>query len=143
MRLVLDTNVVLDLLLFADPSVRPIAAACSAGRARCLADAATLDEWQRVVSYRDFGLAPAQARALVARYREQTLLVGPPADPLPLLPRCRDRDDQKFLELAARAGADLLVTKDKALLRLKDRPGLDFRIADPVAAGQLLTSTLP
>lgn len=141
MRLVLDTNVVLDLLLFADPSVRPIAAACSSGWACCLADAATLDEWQRVVGYKDFGLAPAQVRALGTRYREQVLLVGPPTEPLPPLPRCRDRDDQKFLELAARAGADLLVTKDKALLRLKGRQGLGFSIADPVAAGTLLTST--
>ena len=89
MRLVLDTNVVLDLLLFADPSVRPIAAACSAGRARCLADAATLDEWQRVVSYRDFGLAPAQARALVARYREHM------AAPMPLIGVSAGGDHEK------------------------------------------------
>lgn len=35
-----------------------------------------------------------------------------------LLPRCRDADDQKFLILAARCRADLLLTRDKLLLRL-------------------------
>ncbi len=35
-----------------------------------------------------------------------------------LLPRCRDTDDQKFLILAARCRADLLLTRDKLLLRL-------------------------
>jgi predicted nucleic acid-binding protein len=34
------------------------------------------------------------------------------------LPKCRDTDDQKFMEVAARCRADLLVTRDKELLRL-------------------------
>jgi len=50
------------------------------------------------------------------------------------LPRCKDPDDQKFLELAARTGANLLVSKDKALLRLARKPGLPFRIATPANA---------
>ena len=37
------------------------------------------------------------------------------------LPLCRDPDDQKFLELAFAAGADILITKDKALLDLYRR----------------------
>ena len=45
------------------------------------------------------------------------------------LPRCRDADDQKFLELAATAGADVLVTKDRELLRMKR--GLPFRVLPP------------
>ena len=44
------------------------------------------------------------------------------------LPPCRDPDDQKFLELAAGAGADALVTKDRELLRLR---GLPFRVCAP------------
>jgi predicted nucleic acid-binding protein len=41
--------------------------------------------------------------------------------PDPSLPRCRDRDDQKFLELAFAAKASVLLTRDKALLRLAGR----------------------
>ncbi len=34
------------------------------------------------------------------------------------LPVCSDPDDQKFLELALQSEADVLITKDKALLKL-------------------------
>jgi predicted nucleic acid-binding protein len=49
------------------------------------------------------------------------------------LPRCSDRDDQKFLELARDAKANILLTKDKALLKLArktQQAGL-FRIMLP------------
>jgi hypothetical protein len=42
--------------------------------------------------------------------------LGPGARALPLI--CRDRDDQKFLDLALLAGAPFLVTRDRALLDL-------------------------
>jgi predicted nucleic acid-binding protein len=51
------------------------------------------------------------------------------------LPRCRDADDQKFLEVARDAGAMLLISRDKALLRV-DRHSLVremFRIRTPEA----------
>ena len=35
-----------------------------------------------------------------------------------VLPRCRDADDQKFLILGVRCKADLLITRDKLLLKL-------------------------
>ena len=49
------------------------------------------------------------------------------------LPRCRDPDDQKFLEVARDARAHLLVSKDKALLELVRgrRKSLPFRILTP------------
>jgi predicted nucleic acid-binding protein len=47
-----------------------------------------------------------------------------------LLPACRDRDDQKFLEAALAAGAGFLVTRDRALLGLARR-ALPFRILTP------------
>jgi predicted nucleic acid-binding protein len=52
------------------------------------------------------------------------------------LPRCQDRDDQKFLELARDARADWLITADKALLKLARRDKLRglFRILTPDAA---------
>ena len=51
------------------------------------------------------------------------------------LPVCTDRDDQKFLEVARDARAAVLITKDKALLKLARktaRAGL-FRIMLPEA----------
>lgn len=45
------------------------------------------------------------------------LVFGDPQDQ-PSVPKCRDADDQKFVELAYRAGADALVSGERALLDL-------------------------
>jgi predicted nucleic acid-binding protein len=54
------------------------------------------------------------------------------------LPRCRDPDDQKFLEAALAAHADFLITKDRALLHVARRRSraLPFRIVTPQAFGR-------
>lgn len=140
LRLVLDTNVVLDLFHFADPAAHPILAAVEAGHACCLADEATLGELARVVTYPEFALSPDAGAALVERYRALLTLTPLDGVPPPALPKCRDPDDQKFLELAARVGADLLISKDKALLKLKRRQGLGFRIMTPAEASAVVNS---
>lgn len=77
----------------------------------------------------------------VDRYNRYSNLIRMiPQGEAPPLPRCKDRDDQKFLELAARCQVDILVSKDKALLRLKGRTTLDFRIMQPPAVASLLSA---
>jgi putative PIN family toxin of toxin-antitoxin system len=132
LRLVLDTNVVLDLLHWREVAVQPIYAAIAGGRAAALADRRTLAELERVLAYREFGLEAASAHALAERYCEVVRYV--PDGAAPVLPRCRDRDDQMFLELAARGQADLLVSRDKALLGLRGRTRLTFAIVPPATA---------
>jgi len=106
-------------------------AALEAGRIECLADARTLNELQRVLTYPQLKLTPEMIAERWARY---SALVQVVADgEAPPLPRCKDRDDQKFLELAARANADILVSKDKALLKLRGRTKLAFQIVKPAA----------
>ncbi len=139
-RLVLDTNVVLDLLHFDDPAVAPLRRALQDGRAACVGNTACRDELAHVVRYPQFRIGDDDARRLLDAY---DALVQPcaaaAADSLPPLPLCRDPDDQKFLELARAARADLLVTKDKALLALaKKSARLGFRIAAPAGAAELL-----
>ena len=140
-RLVLDTNVVLDLFHWANVDAVPIMAALEAGRIECLADQRTLDELARVLTYPQLKLTPEMIAERWSRYRTQVTLVE--AGEAPPLPRCKDPDDQKFLELAARTGADLLVSKDKALLKLKGRTRLAFRILPPAAASALLADAPP
>ena len=141
MRLVLDTNVWLDWLVFDDPCVAPIRAAVAAGRAEICIDAACEAELERALGYdlgRKFTIdAQAQAACLaecrrVARRIESACPEAERAQ----LPACRDPDDQKFMEAALAAKADFLVTKDRALLELARRT-LRFRIVPPegVAAG--------
>jgi predicted nucleic acid-binding protein len=58
------------------------------------------------------------------------------------LPRCRDRDDQKFLELAYQASATALLTRDEELLRLARRTkrnGLFF-ILPPTSWQEMMLS---
>jgi len=131
MRIVLDTNIWLDWLVFNDPAVMPLKAACSDGAVRIAINAACLEELGRVLAYPEFELDAATRNALFTQvrnctYRVETRLLSP-------LPRCTDPDDQKFLELARDARADWLITKDKAVLSLarKRWEVVGFRIGTP------------
>jgi len=139
-RIVLDTNVVLDLLHYDDAVARPLLHALEAGRVRCVVTSATLDEWRRVLTYPAFGLDSARQAALYARY--QALAVLEPATVVADLPRCRDPDDQKFIELATTARAQGLVSKDRAVLRLRRHCVAHFRIMPPAEAVCWLTDRL-
>jgi len=77
-----------------------------------------MDELQRVLAYPQFGLDAAERLTAFERYRALVQLVDVPAAAIPL-PQCSDRDDQKFLELAWYSQARWLITKDKALLRMR------------------------
>lgn len=130
MKLVLDTQVWLDWLVFDDPIVAPLRDAVEAGRAQVVINAACEAELARVLAY-DLGkhsiAADAQLAALsyarrVARWIDIEMVDR--------LPQCRDPDDQKFIELAFGAKADILVTKDGELLKMRRR--VPFRIAPPI-----------
>ncbi|GBG02861.1 hypothetical protein AZSI13_21880 [Azospira sp. I13] len=138
-RWVLDTNVVLDLYMFEEPSLQPLARVLAEGRAVALANSATLDELARVLAYPQFKVDEARQAVIHARY---AALVERQADGLeaPPLPQCRDRDDQKFIELAVTAQADWLLSKDKLVLKMARRRGSlgDLRILAPLSALALL-----
>ena len=134
--LVLDTNVVLDLFVFDDAAARPLRAALDNGHARCGVSAATLEELRQVLTYPAFSLDAARQHAILARYAALAELCTAEAEMR--LPRCRDPDDQKFLELAAASGAGVLVSKDRALLKLRRR--CPFRIALPGEASAWLAA---
>jgi putative PIN family toxin of toxin-antitoxin system len=130
MRLVLDTNVWLDLLVFNDPGVSAIRKAVDEGRAQIYIDAACEAELERVLAY-DFGKHRIPPEA-IARCRALCRRIGAvlSEDDRARLPRCADPDDQKFIEAAVAAGADILVTKDLSLLRMRRLP---FRVLAPDA----------
>jgi len=132
-RLVLDTNVWLDWLVFDDPAIAPIRAAVAAHRAEVYIDAACEAELERALGY-DLGTRAVDIAACLAECRRVAKTIGSalPDAERALLPACRDRDDQKFLEAARAAGAGFLLTRDKALLHLARRP-LPFRILTPRA----------
>ena len=125
-RLVLDTNVVLDCFVFDDSDARNLQSALNTGRAQALVHTYTIAELQRVLGYAQCRLSEAQQKEALDRYLSKATYAELPAnfgtDNLllpPTFPRCRDADDQPFIALAYHAAADALVTKDKALLRLR------------------------
>ncbi len=134
-RLVLDTNVWLDWLVFDDPSIAAIKAAVAANRAEIFIDAACEAELERALGYdlgRKFTLDAHAQGACIAECRRVARRIDSRAAEAERarLPTCRDPDDQKFLEAALAARAEFLVTKDRALLDLARRP-LPFRILTP------------
>lgn len=138
-RVVFDTNVLVSLYVFDDSRYAPLRGALESGRLRAVTSEACLGEFARVLAYPQFAFAAAsQAKALADYGRHAACVSPPPGDAA--LPRCKDRDDQKFLELARDAGASWLVTGDKALLTLARRKRLAhlFGIVTPDKALELL-----
>lgn len=127
-RLVLDTNVVLDCLVFGDPRTRELMAAIEAKHVRVLVHPVTIEELERVLAYPQCRLDGIQQRHVLNRYESYATVASMPADfsrgnlLLPDgFPRCSDRDDQPFLALAYHTHADALVTKDHAILKLRKK----------------------
>ena len=117
-NLVLDTNTVMALWHFRDPALQALDDAIHAGDLILYSRDDALEEYRRVLAYSQFGITPDRQTELLDAYRSRVIEAPPPtADPLPL-PACRDRDDQKFLEIARDAGVSHLLTRDKLLLKL-------------------------
>jgi len=142
MHAVLDTNIVIDLLHFADPRARTLREAIDRGKLTCFTDQPCLAELERVAAYPQFALDDDAREALLANYRHFVGVCEADGPEDYALPRCRDADDQKFLILAARCRADLLVTRDRQLLRLarQRNPAPPYAILDAETAGALFTS---
>ncbi len=137
-RWVLDTNVVLDWLVFGDGHMRRPQAWLREGRARWLHTAAMLEELCDVVSREQLLLrARAEAGALTRIVRDASLAHGIlMPEPAPCPWRCSDPDDQMFIDLAVQASAQCLLTRDKALLALAPRcAALGLRILRPAELG--------
>ena len=130
-RVVLDTNVAIALVVFADPTLATLAAQWSSGQIDAIVDDDTLAEYDRVLGYPELKLSAERESVARDTYRSRATLIPVASARHADLPRCRDPDDQKFLQLADRAAADWLLTRDKALLRLRGRT--KFRIAPPEA----------
>ncbi len=120
--LVLDTNIVLDLLVFADPATALLRQLLQAGALRWLSTAPMRDELGRVLAYPH--IAPRVAFhglstvSVLAAFDAQARCV-PVAARVPGA-TCKDADDQKFLDLAAAHGA-VLLSKDKEVIALRKR----------------------
>lgn len=116
-RIVIDTNVCLDLFVFKDPRWAALLEALENGTVEALTRSDCRDEYLVVLHYKHLPLDETSRPLAAARFDELIKVVAPSEKPV-RLPVCTDKDDQKFMELARDAGAEILITKDKALLKL-------------------------
>ena len=117
--IVLDTNIVLDWLVFEDGGMPALMAAIAHRLVQIASNAECRDELIRVLGYPIFKLDEAAQKLALAQYDATVKITPERASLLGIVPRCRDRDDQKFLQLAADASANALISKDNAVLGLK------------------------
>ena len=119
--IVLDTNIVLDLLVFDDVAAWPLMARLEAGTLKWLATLPMRGELQRVLGYPHIVprlvLHQRSAEGVLAQFdrlaqiRDVAIKVGV---------TCSDPDDQCFVDLAV-AHRTLLLSKDGAVLSMAKR----------------------
>ena len=119
--LVVDTNVVLDLWLFQNPaSQQAVSQALQPGR-RWLACPSMRAELEQVLTYAHLQRRLMQDQRplqwVMAQFDAAATRVEPQAV---LAPRCKDRDDQKFIDLAVQSAA-ILLSRDLQVLKLAKR----------------------
>jgi hypothetical protein len=121
-QVVLDTNIVLDALVFSDPAAVPLRAGLDDGSLRWIATPPTCASswpvcWPIRRSCPDW---PSMACRQTRCSRRST---GMPSGSMPRPRRpvtCADPDDQIFIDLAVRHRCALL-SKDRAVLRMRKR----------------------
>ena len=122
---VLDTNIVLDLLVFEDPATlalnQALRAAITRGQPRWLATPAMREELARVLAYpqvlKRMAFYGRTAPEVLAQFDELSVQVAPAPK---VSVTCKDPDDQQFIDLAIAHRATLL-SKDHAVLCMAKR----------------------
>jgi len=117
---VLDTQVVLDWLVFRDIGSAQMSRSLEGGSLRWLTCQAMHDELERVLN-RSVIADWMPDRASISQTIERLALKVEAGIPSGTQLRCSDTDDQIFIDLALAAGAQWLFTRDHALLRLGRR----------------------
>ena len=120
-KIVVDTNIVLDLFVFNDAKTAHLKQALESGTHQWIATQPMRDELERVLAYRQIvpRLAFYQliATDILAAFDRFVQLE-------PIAPKatvtCKDTDDQKFIDLAVGHQA-ILLSKDNAVLCMAKR----------------------
>ena len=117
-RLIIDTNVLLDLFVFADPRVHTLHETIHNKHAQLFYSSAMLEEFRDVLTRSQFALKLADQNIILQRWQDLgTLALIERSAPL----RCADPDDQIFIDLAFQVRPSVLYSKDLVLVRLKSQ----------------------
>ena len=117
-RLVLDTNVILDLLVFKDPSAEPLRLMLDAKTVDAVRSEASMLELIDVIQRPIFKLSKQEQDMILQAWESATrLLENTAIESAPFI--CRDLDDQIFLDMAYSIRPAVLFSKDLRVLELR------------------------
>ena len=117
-RLVLDTNVILDLLVFKDPTAEPIRHLLDAQLVDAVRSEASILELIDVIQRPTFKLSQEEQAIILQAWESVTrLLENTAIEAAPFT--CRDLDDQVFINMAYSLRPALLLSKDLRVLELQ------------------------
>jgi putative PIN family toxin of toxin-antitoxin system len=118
--LILDTNILLDIFVFDDQRAHLLRAALSNQEIDALVTEDTLDEFIDVISRSQFGLDKQKQAEILLQWQSWSRLIK--QSDLQVAPwKCKDRDDQVFINLAFSFKPSTLISKDKLVLKLAKR----------------------
>ena len=117
LKIVLDTNVCLDLFVFKDPRWEHILSGLQNKELNAITREDCRDEWLAVLNYEHLPINDDNRAQIVSSFDKYIFVEKNPSKEFKL-PTCSDKDDQKFLETCRDSEAEVLITKDKALLKL-------------------------
>ncbi len=124
MTAVLDTNVWIAILVFEDPRTELLAQALAGERLRAIASPRMREELERVLTRPAMRVDALRRQAIMARFDALTNRrnrdPGPDstADMRAPAPRCRDPDDQVFVDVALAEACGWLISRDREVLAL-------------------------
>jgi uncharacterized protein len=132
-RIVLDTNAVLDWLIFRNPAFIPLSRAIFSGSVHWLTSPNLRAELSHVLARGVVNEWTTDFTFLWDTWNTHTIeLPDPPEHHGHARLRCTDPDDQKFIDFAVAHQAQWLLTRDRAVLKLRKRAlSLGLVIAPP------------
>jgi predicted nucleic acid-binding protein len=117
---VLDTNILLDILVFDDERAHPLRAALDANQLDAVATDKTFAEFLDVIGREQFSLDKDQQHLIGEQWKKWARIISD--EELCQAPwKCKDRDDQVFINLAYSLRPSALISKDKQVLKIAKR----------------------
>lgn len=117
---ILDTNILLDILVFDEELAHPLREALEMKSVDAVSTPRMIAEFLDVITRPQFALSTDEQKEIATQWSLWCRLVDDESlQPAPW--KCRDRDDQVFINLSYALRPATLISKDKQVLKLAKR----------------------
>jgi predicted nucleic acid-binding protein len=117
---ILDTNILLDILVFDEQKAHPLREALDSQYIDAVATQRTIDEFADVISRAQFGLNEQSQSEILKQWLSWCRVMAD--ESIENAPwKCKDRDDQIFINLSYTLRPSILLSKDKQVLKIAKR----------------------